>query len=377
MFFFILKVKTIWSFTIAKKEFSTSRIMGTAYSSTLRRLTREVMKLDIRKGCSKQKKIVKTIKTMKIYDISQIPEGLRPKTYEDYLISGYTAGYEAGYNAVPCYRKMYFTIEALEPGNFYVRKSGIEYSVNGGNWITTTGETEIHLQISDVIRFKAKYNNNQKALSGNTIAFKAYGNAASIDWGDNFHGQKTIRTGSSLKQLFYNSTGLVDAENLVLPATALTYGCYVGMFYGCSNLVTVPELPATTLSEECYRSMFSGCENLTYAPVLPATTLEPGCYALMFYGCTGLTQAPELPAQVLIDGEEGGCYEGMFSLCSSLNYIKCLATTNLPESGDFGTGLCNNWLFLASDIGTFVKAPGVVWPTGVSGIPEGWTVIDA
>lgn len=67
------------------------------------------------------------------------------------------------------------------------------------------------------------------------------------------------------------------------------------MFYGCTSLVTAPELPATVLAEYCYNNMFDGC-SLTTTPVLPATVLAPRCYSSMFRNNVRLVSAPELPA---------------------------------------------------------------------------------
>ena len=61
----------------------------------------------------------------------------------------------------------------------------------------------------------------------------------------------------------------------------------------------------------------------------------------------------------------------MFSNCTSLNYIKCLAT-------DISAPSCtNNWVSGVASTGTFVKAASMNdWATGSSGIPEGWSVLD-
>jgi hypothetical protein len=87
----------------------------------------------------------------------------------------------------------------------------------------------------------------------------------------------------------------------------------------------------------------------------------------MFYGCTGLTQAPELPATNLASH----CYQYMFQSCTSLNYIKCLAT-------DISANTCTSgWVNGVSGSGTFVKDPNMnSWTTGIDGIPTGWTVQD-
>ena len=192
--------------------------------------------------------------------------------------------------------------------------------------------------------------------------------------------------------MFFRCTSLTQAP--ALPATTLAARCYGHMFEFCTNLTKAPELPATTLADSCYRSMFARCTSLTQAPalpattlasscyncmfqscssletapsVLPATTLASSCYNWMFINCSSLTTAPALPATTLADN----CYEEMFETCGSLNYIKCLAT-------DISATNCTlNWVTRVASTGTFVKHPNATWTSGTSGIPNGWTVVDA
>lgn len=87
----------------------------------------------------------------------------------------------------------------------------------------------------------------------------------------------------------------------------------------------------------------------------------------MFKGCTSLTAAPSLPAETLA----ACCYMGMFSGCTSLHYVKCLATIIDSYNTD-------GWLKNVSTSGTFVKAKDMTsWESVESGIPSGWTVEDA
>ena len=87
----------------------------------------------------------------------------------------------------------------------------------------------------------------------------------------------------------------------------------------------------------------------------------------MFSDCTSLTTAPELPATTL----SNSCYRYMFFNCKKLNYIKMLAT-------DISANKClEDWVNKVSSTGTFVKNPDMTsLPTGNSGIPSGWTVVD-
>lgn len=217
------------------------------------------------------------------------------------------------------YSSMYFTIEALENGTFYIRASNVGYSINDGEWVNTAGETPLILSNGDKVRLKHSGNvgsSSQGQLSNNTIRFKVYGNIMSYHWGDDFI-DKTTWNGSSLNYQFYKlfigSTGLVDASKLILPVTNLAL-----------------------YSLQCYGSMFEGCASLTTAPELPSETpTDTSCYSHMFYNC------------------------------SNLNYIKCLATSS-PNM--------KNWVYGVSPTGTFVKKRGVTYPSGASGIPTNWTV---
>jgi len=140
---------------------------------------------------------------------------------------------------------------------------------------------------------------------------------------------KTDLVGKSyaFKTLFQNCNKLVNAKNLILPATTLSWYCYSDMFSGCTSLITVPELPATTLNYACYDGMFEGCTSLTIAPELLATSLAKNCYQSMFSGCTSLTIAPELPSTTLAND----CYEGMFLGCTSLVTTPELPATTLAH----------------------------------------------
>lgn len=87
----------------------------------------------------------------------------------------------------------------------------------------------------------------------------------------------------------------------------------------------------------------------------------------MFNGCTKLTNAPELSATTLARY----CYSGMFQGCTNLNYIKMLAT-------DISATDClTNWVSNVASTGIFVKHPDMTsLPTGNSGVPVGWTIVN-
>ena len=147
--------------------------------------------------------------------------------------------------------------------------------------------------------------------------FNVEGNIMSLLYGDNFIGQTEINFDKQpvFGFLFVRNTGLINAENLILPATTLPIYCYQSMFLGCTSLITAPKLLAETLSL--------------------------------------------------------GCYSGMFYECTSLNSITCLGiNTNQDDC-------TTDWLYNVSDTGTFIKNASATWETGDSGIPSGWTIQNA
>jgi len=172
--------------------------------------------------------------------------------------------------------------------------------------------------------------------------------------------------------MFSNCSSLTTATNALSNMTTLADGCFNNMFEACTSLVNPPTLPALSIAQSSYTGMFKGCTSLVNAPALPATTLSNYCYHAMFENCTSLRTAPDLLIHAATTPTGLQCYAEMFKGCSSLNYIKCLM---IPLSGET---FFTDWVDGVSASGTFVKAADAAdWPTGISGIPSGWTVTNA
>ena len=229
------------------------------------------------------------------------------------------------------YSKQYLTFIALEDLGFGFtydtthHVTGISYSLDNGNtWIERTNPYEYYNSINvdkgKKVMWKGEltthhYGSHGIGTFGSSGKYYVEGNVMSLLYGDDFEGKTSLDRANSFSGLFSGSTQLISAENMILPATILTDGCYGNMFQGCVSLTTAPlELPATTLADGCYISMFIGCTSLTTPPKLPATTLANGCYFMMFDGCTSLVTAPQLLATTLAEN----CYNGMFDGCTSL-----------------------------------------------------------
>lgn len=151
--------------------------------------------------------------------------------------------------------------------------------------------------------------------------FNVGGNIMSLLYGDDFQNKTSFegsKKGGQFAQMFFRSEGLTSAEDLILPATDLTKGCYCEMFIGCKSLVNGPELPAIKLAEDCYHGMFSACESLAEGPELPAEKLAKSCYCFMFNKCRSL-KSMTVHAQYI---KPKWCIFGMFSSAENLQELK-------------------------------------------------------
>lgn len=142
--------------------------------------------------------------------------------------------------------------------------------------------------------------------------------------------------------------------------------CYRGMFAGCSSLASAPALPATTLASRCYRAMLQDCTSLSSAPALPIDNPSAAdAMSYMFSHCTSLSSLKMNKLKTLATAQT---MMYMLQNCTSLTSI----TTNLSSWNSNATG---NWLYGASNIGTFTLADQTCIPSrDESGVPAGWTV---
>ncbi len=222
---------------------------------------------------------------------------------------------------------------SLGDGNKYLN---IEYSLNGSAWSTyTRGSTITLYNIGEKVSFRGNNTGtcNSNDYSGNKFTCTGecyiYGNMMSLLSSSDYATTTTLTSYNAFFMLFKENSSIYNhpTKKIMLPATTLTYNCYYGMFYHCTNLTASPALPATTLAPGCYCNMFEGCTSLTAAPALYATILAHDCYHNMFKDCSALPSAPALPATTMAEF----CYQGMFQGCSSLTIAPTLPATTLAN----------------------------------------------
>ena len=247
--------------------------------------------------------------------------------------------------------------------------SGLEYSLNGGEWTSVVANEEVAFGgTNSTLRLRGTNPNGtaesfsnystinftedyvKVACTGDIRTLLDYRNYATVATNQArfcnlFRGCRALTTAPYLpamvladycyQGMFLNCTNLETPP--ALPAETLADYCYQGMFFGCTDLKTAPVLPADTLTPACYNTMFSGCTNLKTAPQLPATTLAVCCYQQMFQDCTNLETAPALPAETLA----GSCYQGMFQRCKNLSSVTMMAPSDQIKNA---FKCCGNWL---------------------------------
>lgn len=257
------------------------------------------------------------------------------------------------------YSQEYLTLEVVTDGTIGLKTNGsigsktLSYKINNGEWTsisTSASNGDVvyiqNLVAGDKVKFKgtnstyASSKNNYMNFEGGTATFNIWGNIMSLTDGDDFTSATSLTGTFNFCSLFKLSPCL-SAENLILPVLTLTEACYRAMFSKATLTVAPKILPATTLAQYVYWYMFEECP-ITTAPELPFTgTLPAYSYGYMFTGCT------------------------------SLNYVKCLATNVSATSATTG------WLTNVAQTGTFIKNSDMSgWSTGANGIPSGWTTQD-
>lgn len=255
------------------------------------------------------------------------------------------------YLPVPASSKDYLTFVVLGDGKFeFTNYSAIQYSLDRGKTWTNLSSTGVTVYSGQRISWKANITPQGYVGVGtfsSTCDFNAEGNAMSLMYGDDFVGQRVLKgteAYSGFVNLFEENTHIINAENLQLPATGLTEYCYFNMFYGCTSLITPPELPMPELGAD-------------------GKIKALGCYYGMFMNCTSLERSPKLEAPYV----NYGCYDYMFWNCPSLKEITCYvySTENISS--------------LYSNValeGTFYKAD--VPDYAIENIvPDGWTIVQA
>lgn len=288
------------------------------------------------------------------------------------------------------YSQDYFTIESTQDSNTITavksnssKNPTIYYSLdNGSTWsnqaLTSGTITFGTINTGDKIIFKStapafSSDWNKYIRFNGSKDFKVYGNIMSLTNGDNFASNSSFQANSTFVfcGLFYGTTTLVDASDLILPATTLVNSCYNGMFRGCSNLVNGPKLlPALNVPLDGYSSMFEGCVSLVEGPEISATTVS-GNTALNRMFCmnrnskvtAAMTKGPIL--RITNPLSYSNVYQQLF--CGNGNIVEITVLISGTDK------TFTNWLANVSSTGVIKTLSGTTFTSGTSGLPSGWT----
>lgn len=179
-------------------------------------------------------------------------------------------------------------------------------------------------------------------ISGNTNNYAMY------NIGGNFHSliynwnAKVVNLHNAYAfRMFFMRNRIIDASELVLPATTLTKYCYDEMFKQNYELKQPPKiLPALTLAEYCYHEMFEYCYEIENSPILPA-----------LYGVKN-------------------CYENMFTYCQKIKKITCLLRNQTTVD------CTRDWVrYDQRECGSLYIYPGAHWGNDSdSDVPRNWFI---
>lgn len=219
--------------------------------------------------------------------------------------------------------KNWLRLEARENGVSFsftpsVTGNTIEYSTNGGRTWNNLAEGESTPQIyaNEAIHFRGMLEPTTDGIGtfSSTGKYMAEGNPFSMTLGDYIDNDYLDLTNReyALKGLFKGDANLVTVW-LTLPRNTVAH-CYEEMFAGCTSLNEVGlDLFLISTTAYCCKGMFSGCTSMDITFEMPDNLAE-GCFENMFSDCTSVQEIPILP----IDYLEKYCYRGMFSGCTSL-----------------------------------------------------------
>lgn len=290
------------------------------------------------------------------------------------------------------YNEEYFTIEATGSGyinlnlvnsgsdgemssiRFYywknttpnVARDNYDGTLVGGAGNTSDG-SRLNYVAGDIIRL---YRPEQTAVGNginNTNRFSAmancivYGNIASLI------GYADELPEKGLQILFYYCN-FTDCSNLIIPWNTIPKWGMRWMFYGCTKFTKIPYLPATTVGAEGYHQMFRQCNgivNVDFTEKMGCRSAGEKSFQQIFFQTISL-QSIKIPANINYTGNYA--WNSAFYNCSALNSVTCL------DSNPTTNNTFNTWLNGVSATGNFIKAAGVTWNSGTSGIPTGWTI---
>lgn len=175
----------------------------------------------------------------------------------------------------------------------------------------------------------------------------------------------------SFCSLFSDFKTLISAENLITSnITSVSSSSFYTCFSTCKSLVIAPKFEnITILPQQSFQGCFRECSSLVTPPTFEnVTRVESSALIECFRNCSSLVTSPTFENVTTV---ESYGFRDCFSGCTSLGIIIAPRPSTWVLVGAF-----YSWVTGVPTGGTFYKKKGLEIPTGVNGIPEGWTVVE-
>lgn len=143
-------------------------------------------------------------------------------------------------------------------------------------------------------------------------------------------------------------------------------------FKGCTSLVNAPQFNNIKTAERTsFGHCFSGCTSLKNPPQFSSLEeAKNACFYYCFEGCTSLLNTPTFPNLTNVTYyDELYTFKYCFQGCTKLQVIYAPNITTWDENAFY------NWVNGVASTGVLFKSETLEIPTGVNGIPDGWTTI--
>ena len=192
---------------------------------------------------------------------------------------------------------------------------------------------------------------------------------------DGMFANLTTVSSQSFQQCFQECTSLTSLpEGMFANVTTVSSSAFYQCFQGCTSLTSLPEgmfANLTTVSSQSFKQCFYGCTSLTSLPdgvFANLTTVSSYAFQQCFYGCTSLLIGANF--KKITGSTSHDAFDGCYKDCTSLQLIYA------PQMSTWNESYFQDWVSGVYPTGKMYVKSGVVPPTGTSGVPEGWQLLN-
>ena len=181
----------------------------------------------------------------------------------------------------------------------------------------------------------------------------------------------------SFQNCFTNCTSLTTLpEGMFSSIPNAHLGSFNYCFYNCTSLTTLPEGMFSSITSTnggySFQGCFSGCTSLTTLPsnmFANITSVNGGeTFKSCFQNCTSLLVGPNF--KNITGSTSHDAFDNCFDGCSNLQLIYA------PSMSAWNESYFQDWVKGVFPTGKMYVKSGVVPPTGTSGLPEGWQLLN-